>query len=646
MAVTADPNDRPVKKRRYSSSPEDPNAHEHAHVDAKRNRELIGPGVGMDLNLRHLGKTESFSPPPPPPQVVTAQPRVVLESQMYMGRERAQGRFGLGIEDGGFGVRIEGGGGVGNESSMEVVVPRPVTVSSRRSPPGSSAGRAKSARKSDPGDNHSHGAVGVAVKDGHAHEKEKEKKEEQHARKQKHVQHHPRLSGEMQNAVSSSGEHLAEKLQQQRHLHLNEHGSGGGSGLPKKTPTGHGHGHGHGHIHHQHQHPDDKSDQQDPHEWFLEHYDELAPGTVKKKHQLISVPPPPASPRQSPSPSTSKSPVRTKPRTPTPTPESAVAALEQELEEVVVSIESPTSIATSKEEEQKAGMDIDIDVDLAVAELVAETLEDNDTGHGRDRPMEVDDVEDELLSLVDDRPSARRLSSGPVIPASSSSSHHGSKPTQHESDAHHHVSPLTATATASTSASPASFLAATARASSSRPTPERGSMPPPVSTHVGPVQANKKGDRAVSVTATAGMKKKKEPGVKASIVFPYFKFLFCIYLLSLFYRPLRSPNPRQNREGSQVPSQSPRFPLKAQVLLLLPLAKSRSRHLSLPLYLLSRKPVRRPRLPGRDLPPSCPVDRWVPRQRAKTRKTKRTRRIAKMINSIVSARRDMTRIKS
>ena len=219
--------------------------------------------------------------------------------------------------------------------------------------------------------------------------------------------------------------------------------------------------------------------EEDPHEWFLEHFDEYSGSRPRQptQHSPSSLPNPIAP---------SKSPVPKKKMLPPITMPEAAVALERELEELVVT--KPTKV------EQE--IDIDMEVDLAVSELVAETLEVHNP-KAEDVVMEVD-VEDELLSLVDDRPVDRR------------SSYHASLPSKHlpslqPSDESKIVGPCSPSVTAPFVPSPS-----VSRQPSNRPPSDRGSMPPP------PVMAlskskdkdGKRGERAGSVTAPAPAQKK------------------------------------------------------------------------------------------------------------------------------------------
>jgi COMPASS component SPP1 len=183
-------------------------------------------------------------------------------------------------------------------------------------------------------------------------------------------------------------------------------------------------------------------------------------------------------------------------------PEAAVA-LEQELEELVVN--SPT--IPSKIEPD---IDVDMDVDLAVTELVAETLEPDIVQH-LDVGMEVD-VEDELLSLVDDRPSVPHISRRTSGPATSVMSKHLPFQAAGSSDAQQDSPSAVSNASLSGNFSPV------IRSPSARPS-ERGSMPPPASVAPGrgKDKDEKKTEQASSVTATAPTKKKKEAASKVCL---------------------------------------------------------------------------------------------------------------------------------
>ncbi|KAF8168059.1 hypothetical protein B0H34DRAFT_684045 [Crassisporium funariophilum] len=261
-----------------------------------------------------------------------------------------------------------------------------------------------------------------------------------------------------------------------------------------------------------------KPEHDDAHEFFLQSFEEDPSPTISCR------PEPPRSPSPSASPVTSFLPVPTAQSVKSPpppprvlTPITAAVALEQELEDLV---SKPTTITTTAitTVKKQPDMDMDLDVDLAVTELVAETLEGDDVKQDL-VGMEVD-VEDELLSLVDDRPppasiNMSRRASGPSS-ASGSSSSHGSAaittatvakqpppPLRSIVDARH-TSPTISASSSATLVSPA------VRHPSTRPASERGSMPPPATTNMGS-GAKKIVERAGSVVPA---KKKKEIATK------------------------------------------------------------------------------------------------------------------------------------
>ncbi|KAJ7492574.1 hypothetical protein FB451DRAFT_1349049 [Mycena latifolia] len=222
-------------------------------------------------------------------------------------------------------------------------------------------------------------------------------------------------------------------------------------------------------------HPPRQLKEEDAHEWLLEHFADPSPDVQSKR-----IPEPPMSPSPLPPASMTHvlAPAHTKrapsPLVPATMPEAAVA-----LEEELASVNVPPA---SKTEPQDDGMD----VDMAVSELVKETLE---SGQG---VMEVD-VEDELLSLVDDRPRSRSITRPPSVSRVSS----GGKPALRLQEAgSRHGSPM------ASAASPSSFVSpGGARASSMLPPSERGSMPPPASTATG---------QGKSKESSAAPRKKKE----------------------------------------------------------------------------------------------------------------------------------------
>jgi COMPASS component SPP1 len=346
----------------------------------------------------------------------------------------------------------------------------------RRSPPGSQIGRAKAARKSD-----------------------------EHLDRREHLHHVPHP---VAHEVPKKNK---EDEPKSRHRHLEESQVGSESSRPKKAKEV------------KEQRPPlaiPKEQQDDPHEWLLEHYaDQPSPSTSVRLE-------PPRSPSPSLSPVISTLPVtNSASRTPTPPPTKLTpyppaprpdiaVTLEDELEELV---SKPTHVA-------KQEQDVDMDVDLAVTELVAETLNE-DADKAQHVGMEVDD---ELLSLVDDRlpvqsSSSRRATStamslvGTLQPSKSTSRPAGDK---------RPASPFALTTPVSTT------LLSVARSSSSHPTPERGSMPPPASINVSTSSRGKdkddsgttKKERAGSVAPTATTKKKKEANAKVRCFFFSHKF--------------------------------------------------------------------------------------------------------------------------
>ncbi|KAG6911934.1 hypothetical protein DXG01_000181 [Tephrocybe rancida] len=232
-----------------------------------------------------------------------------------------------------------------------------------------------------------------------------------------------------------------------------------------------------------------KPAEEDAHEWFLEHFDDYnvpAPSQPHSPHvPSPTVPPaPPGRHLQAP-----------KTRTPTPaTMPEAADELEQELEELLA---DPPHVS-------KVEPDTDMDVDL-VTELVAETLDAEDT-KAEDVGMEVD-VEDELLSLLDDKPSVRRPAAKSVTPGLSNV-----KPLPPAGA--RHVSPSGMSVVSMPS--PATLLPPVVRPSSTRPTSERGSMPPPAS--VAPGRGKDKEEKSTErgASAAAPATKKKDALSKAA----------------------------------------------------------------------------------------------------------------------------------
>lgn len=194
--------------------------------------------------------------------------------------------------------------------------------------------------------------------------------------------------------------------------------------------------------------------EQDPHEWFLRQYD--------------SSPPRPSAALPAPLAKRAPSASSTKHRTPTP---EAVADLERELEQVA----GTAGDDTLKDEN---------DVEITLADATEER---------RDGGMEVD-VEDELLSLVDDRPPVHRpLATVPqTLLKGVAANRQPSVPLSVKSKA-----------------SPSPFVPGpltTGSPSVSTPIHERGSMPPPISTSV---SAPGRGSSEVMERSGTSVKKKK-----------------------------------------------------------------------------------------------------------------------------------------
>jgi COMPASS component SPP1 len=255
-----------------------------------------------------------------------------------------------------------------------------------------------------------------------------------------------------------------------------------------------------------------KTPQDDAHEWFLQQYEDLSPTTSSR-------PEPPHSPSPSQSPATSTLPVHG-PRSPPAsqkmlTPITAAVSLEQELEELVSEPPPPTSSTSANKKQDPDDTDMDLDVDLAVTELVAETLNGEDVKHEHEHlGMEVD-VEDELLSLIDDRPvvnnSVNMVRRTSMSHATAIGAGTGAKqpPLLRSVGDAPHTSPTISASSSTTLVSPA------AQHPSTRPTSERGSMPPPATTNT---VAKKSNERAPA-------KKKKEPGPKVRFTFYYLVFV-------------------------------------------------------------------------------------------------------------------------
>ena len=396
---------------------------------------------------------------------------------------------------------------------------RLVSPLGRRSPPGSQIGRAKAARKSD---EHVHKDIllpppplppSLSIEpDVKKHKEETKSREMPKVKEEIRPREEVKFKEEPKSREGTRPRDAKEDTKPTRHRLLQEDKKAVTSApisappplpsskvqLPSKTP------------------------QDDAHEWFLQQYEDVSPTTSSR-------PEPPHSPSPSLSPVTSTLPVYG-PRSPPPshkllTPITAAVSLEQELEELVSAPSPPPTSSTPANKKQDSDdTDMDLDVDLAVTELVAETLNGEDVKHEHEHlGMEVD-VEDELLSLIDDRPvnnsvtMVRRTSTSSSSHVTASGTGTGAKqPPSLRSDAPH-TSPTISASSSTTLVSPA------VRHPSTRPTSERGSMPPPATTNAAGV--TNKSDRA---GGTVPAKKKKEPGPKVRFIFIFLvSFVFTL----------------------------------------------------------------------------------------------------------------------
>ncbi|KAG5648028.1 hypothetical protein DXG03_007063 [Asterophora parasitica] len=366
-----------------------------------------------------------------------------------------------------------------------------------------------------------------------------------------------------------------------------------------------------------------KATEDDAHEWFLEHFDEVNAPAASEPSPPRAPPTPPAPTSLAPSARHLSGSPAPKKRTPTPTtmPEAAVA-LEQELEDLIADPEPPVS---------KTEPDMDMDVDLAVTELVAKTLEADDT-KVEDTGMEVD-VEDELLSLLDDRPASSRrpaTKAATPTPTPGPSTSKPLAPLRTASNGGRHASPSGPPVVSA--ASPSGLLPPAVRPSSTRPTSERGSMPPPTS--VAPGRGKEKEDKPAERMGTSApsAKKKKEQASKVRCVAS---------------RAHCTTNHKHSPVQSQRPLPHPRQHLKPARNLV----RSRSLKLLMPRCLL---PLPDPRAGTRNLQrrgparrPSCPVgpsDPKAAKQRRRNRKRKRRVMGRRTISCIACAKRSMTKI--
>ncbi|KAF5314131.1 hypothetical protein D9611_006888 [Ephemerocybe angulata] len=252
----------------------------------------------------------------------------------------------------------------------------------------------------------------------------------------------------------------------------------------------------------------------DAHDWLLEHYAQPSPPLKKDHHRH-------AAPRATRSPSiptqrrTASPVVQVKKQSPSPViQDEDDNALEQELEELLAEVDTP-----AKEES--------MDVDSVVAELVAETLGGDDEEDreevAKSKPYQQEpdveepmplaaDVEDELLSLIDDKLPPPPSSSSAARRTSLSSSAAPTPTPRLIKPPPQQVKTLdSGLLPATTSNSPISaLLSPIVRAE--KPKSERGSMPPPPTVVKKDQEGKKKDvvDGAVPASAAAASKKKKD----------------------------------------------------------------------------------------------------------------------------------------
>ena len=482
---------RQVKKRRYSDSPSRPVLNDKERMTREREKMVVGE-IGY-------GRIES---PIAGPSSAPRRP----------GSGHGHGRKAMPVSE----LLLDKPAPISHSDHRD----RLVSPLGRRSPPGSQIGRAKAARKSD-----EHKEIllppppSLSIEqDVKKHKEELRTRELPKVKEEMRPREEVKFKEEPKSREGTRPREAKEDTKPTRHRLLQEdiqHKKAialapipaapppppSKAQLPSKTP------------------------QDDAHEWFLQQYEDLSPTTSSR-------PEPPHSPSPSLSPVTSTLPVYG-PRSPPSsqkvlTPITAAVSLEQELEELVSEQPPPpppTSSTPANKKQDPEDTDMDLDVDLAVTELVAETLNGEDVKREHEHlGMEVD-VEDELLSLIDDRPAVNNNSVAMVRRTSTSSSSHvtasgtgtGAKQPRSVGDAPH-TSPTISASSSTTLVSPA------VRHPSTRPTSERGSMPPPATTNNAGVtkKSNERAGGAVSA------KKKKEPLPKVRLIFYFLFFLFVL----------------------------------------------------------------------------------------------------------------------
>ena len=482
---------RQVKKRRYSDSPTRPMINDKERMARERERMAVG----------ELGYGRIDSPIVGP----STAPR-------RPGSGHGQGRKSMPVSE----LLLD----------KPISTPQPdlrdrlVNPLGRRSPPGSQIGRAKAARKSD---EYIHKEILLPPPplppltielDVKKHKEEPKTREMPRVKEEIRPKEEVKLKEEPKSREGTKPREAKEDTKPTRHRVHQEDNQHKKMVMPALIPappppplakT----------------HPPSKKSQDDAHEWFLQQYEEDPSPTTSSR------PEPPHSPSPSLSPATSTLPVYG-PRSPPSshkvlTPITAAVALEQELEELVSEPPPPppTSLTTINKQQDPDDTHMDLDVDLAVTELVAGTLDGEDVKHEHEHlGMEVD-VEDELLSLIDDRPAAnnninmtrRTSTSSSSLVTTAGTSAKQPLPLRSGGDAPHTSPTISAS---STLVSPA------AQHPSTRPTSERRSMPPPPTTNTG-VVSRKSNEREGVVPA----KKKKEPASK--VRFFIISCSFCIY---------------------------------------------------------------------------------------------------------------------
>ncbi|KAJ7783847.1 hypothetical protein DFH07DRAFT_207283 [Mycena maculata] len=427
----------PSKKRRYSDSP--------GPLPPVSNNVFEAP---RGISLSRSGGDRSILNADPPPAIPIRRPTP------SSGHDAAQAQFSFSHRP------VLERHGIGGQTGSSSRIQSPAFPTERRSPPGSASGRAKAARKSEPEEpdvspypterrDYTVIHVPERPRDEYAPEDRKHKKSQSQSQS-----HSPRSIEYTQVAGPSR------RPEQQQQQDTRQHGPPQRRPQPQPQP----------------QPATRQPKEEDAHEWLLEHFADPSPeARARQKPETPMSPSPlPAMPHVFTSQNAAHTKRVTPPLVPATMPEAAVA-LEEELASVFVP-------APSKVE------DVDMDVDMAVSELV-ETMEIRKVEDGG---MEVD-VEDELLSLVDDRPRSRSTTIPPSVsrvPSGGNTKH--ALHFQSESSSRH-ASPMAAS-------SPSSFVSPNARASSMLPPSERGSMPPPASIATGQSKSKE----------TSASKKKKE----------------------------------------------------------------------------------------------------------------------------------------